>query len=517
MELKKGARLKNRYEIVRQLGVGGFGATYLAIDNLIMRYVAIKCSESSLTHEAKILKALNNVPHISHMYDHFSENGMHFIVMRYIKGKSLNDYRKESGGTLNIAVLKLLLPSLIISLDQMHERGIIHRDISPGNIMISEDNVLYLIDFGSATALKEAALKNHLVFTHKGLESPEFSDASKQGTWTDVYSLCSTIVYLLTGNGVPLPEERMTYDPVPSLMLGLSLNARMQNALIKGLAVEREKRYSTVREFASVFLGDDKQRNRTIDDYKVHYHARTDIGSRPVNQDNFMIDKLFAYAGEDCEIKGNIECAEGKLHIVAVADGVAGVNHGELASKAAIQAISHFLDNYRDSDGLMSNLVEELLNQINEKIISLGKKIGRTATTIVIMCWKNNEFCVANIGDSPIYRLSNKKLEHISVEHTLAKYKMENDLPVEVADFHALTRYLGKTNTSGSDMAYITSGTINEGDIFLLCSDGIDGSLTDRDKRKMIKQDGDKAIDIIFKKAHKNEHMDNCTAVILKF
>ena len=71
MEIKKGTRLKNRYEITELLGQGGFGSTYKAIDHLLNRFVAIKCSDSSLLHEAKILKALDNVPNISHRYDYF--------------------------------------------------------------------------------------------------------------------------------------------------------------------------------------------------------------------------------------------------------------------------------------------------------------------------------------------------------------------------------------------------------------------------------------------------------------
>lgn len=517
MELKKGTRLKNRYEITTIIGRGGFGCTYKAIDHLLNRFVAIKSSEASLSHEAKILKALENVPHICHIYEYFIENKQHYIVMRYVEGKNLSLYRQENGGTVSIDFLKQCLPSLIITLDQMHERGIIHRDISPGNMIVTDENILYLIDFGAATALKDTSLKNKFKFAHKGLDAPEHLDESSQGTWTDVYSLCSSIVYLLTGEGLPACENRLMSDPLPELLVKMPINGRMQNALLRGLAIDPTRRYRSVISFSESFLGEDVNRTDIEKSYSVHYHARTDIGKRPVNQDNYMVDKLFAYAGEDCEIKGNIECEKDAIHIVAVADGVAGVLHGELASKAAIQAVSHFVDYYRYNDGLLQNLLEELLNQLNEKILILSKKIGKTATTISIFAWRNNEFCVANIGDSPVYRLRGRKLNCLSEIQTIANDMLSNGMIPTSKDLHSLSNYLGKPNTSGESMAHITTGRWEKGDIYMICSDGISGISSDEQKSKWMKQDGDKAIKNIFKHAHKHDSMDNCTSIILKF
>lgn len=113
MKLQKGTRLKNRYEIIGELGQGGFASTYKAIDHLVNRIAAIKASEMSLSQEIRILKELKNVPHISHMYDHFTEKNVHYLVMRFIDGKSLLDIQKENGGTLTINFLKQILPSAL--------------------------------------------------------------------------------------------------------------------------------------------------------------------------------------------------------------------------------------------------------------------------------------------------------------------------------------------------------------------------------------------------------------------
>ncbi len=517
MEIKKGTRLKNRYEITELLGEGGFGKTYKAIDHLLNRFVAIKCSDKSLAHEAKILKALDNVPNISHRYDYFTSDKKHFLVMKLINGVSLSKYRNDCGGKISLDLLTKILPYILTTLDQMHERGIIHRDISPGNFLIDDEKRLFLIDFGTATSIREGSLRNNIIFSHLGLDAPESARADQQGPWTDIYSLCVTIIYLLTGEGIPLVIDRQIYDPVPSILTRLSLSSKMQNALMNGLALDRSKRYKSIQAFAKAFYGKDISVSTMDESYSVHYHARTDIGKRNVNQDNFMVDTLFQYGGEDCEIKGYIDCAKDEIHIAAIADGVASSNHGELASKAAIQALTHFVENYRNDEGLNENLIEEFLNQLNEKIIILSKKIGMTATTISILMWKNDKYCIANIGDSPVYKLSDDHLYKLSEEHVLSNEKLQAGLNVTTQDFHTLTRYLGKTNTAGSEMAYIRNGVIKKGDIFLICSDGISGITTDAEKRKYMKKDGDRAIREFYKCAHKHPAMDNCTAIILKF
>lgn len=517
LELKKGTQLKNRYEILHLLGEGGFGATYKAVDNLTNRFVAIKVSEHSLSQEAHILKELKNVPHISHIYDYFVEDQKHYLVMRLITGTSLSEYQKEKGGTIPSNELKQMLPSALITLDQMHKCGVVHRDISPGNFIVTDENTLYLIDFGTATSLKHSSLVNHLIFKHKGFDTPELKDLNSQGPWTDVYSLCSTIYYLLTGEGVPLAADRQNFDPVSSYLMRASLSNRMQNAILRGLSTDITKRYQSIHDFSNDFFGNEEDNELAKQSYSVHYHARTDIGTRPINQDNFMVDTLFSYAGEDCEIKGNIDCNSNELHVVAIADGVASLNHGELASKAAIQAVSHFIDSFKYSDELPQRLIEEFLTGLNEKILTLGTKVGKTASTITIFLWKNNTYCVANIGDSPVYKLSGKQLTCLSTAHTRAKERIAAGQTVSARDLHSITRFLGKQNVAGSDMASIKTGTINKGDIFLICSDGIDNVTTSAEKQKFLKKDGYKTIQAFFKRAHKHPNMDNSTAIVLKF
>lgn len=516
-ELHKGTLLKGRYEILATLGQGGFGTVYKAIDRLLSRFVAVKSSTVSLHKESKLLKELKNVPYISHIYDYFQEENNDYIVMRYLEGVSLSDYHKEHNMKISIKELRPMLTSLCMSLSQMHQIGIIHRDISPGNLMLTEDGSLYLIDFGTATSITNSHLKNILSFSHKGLDAPERTDELLIGPGTDIYSLCATIIYLISGEGIPAYEERLKYDPIPTLLPRLSLSGKQQNALLKGLHIDVSKRYQNVSDFLQDFEVNDNVYGDSDINYTVSYSAKTDVGKRSVNQDNFMIDNFFYYAGEDCQIEGTFPSSSSHIHIVAIADGVSTSCYGELASKAAIQAVSHFIDAFRYSDTLPERLLEDLLDQLNEKIITLGTKIGKTATTISILMWKNNHYYMANIGDSPVYLFRKGKLTQLSIPHTIAQEKANNPASIIPSDFHAITKYLGKKKTAGSQMASYTSGTLEADDTFFLCSDGISSFANKSIFKKCIKKGGTKALSTLWKYAAKSPTQDNCSAIILNF
>lgn len=516
-QLSKGTRLKNRYEITKVLGKGGFGIVYQATDTLLNRFVAIKSSPHSLSLEINVLKELKDVPYISHMYDHFHEDGVHYIVMRLVKGTSLASYHRELNANLSPDEIRSFLPYICMTLYQMHKLGIIHRDISPGNLMITEDKSMYLIDFGTATSIRQDSLKNRLIFSHAGLDAPERTNLEMLGPGTDIYSLCATIVCLLIGEGIPSYTDRQNYDPLPSMLTRVPLGNKQQNALMKGLHVDVNRRYTDVSDFLRDFMGNDDIINNTDINYSVNYFARTDIGTRPVNQDNFMIDTYFTYAGEDCSIHGDFPSSSEHFHIVAIADGVAGSSYGDFAAKAAIQAASHFIDAHKYDDALPERLLEDLFNQINEKIITLSDKIGNTATTLSVLMWKANTYYVANVGDSPIYLLHNGKLSTVTTAHTVVNHKKKTGEPITSSDLHVLTRYIGKRNVAGSHMASFASGQLSDGDKFLLCSDGISDSIAPDMLAKYVKKTSDKSISKIWKTITKNKHMDNSTAILLEF
>lgn len=547
--LPQGTILRDRYEVISVLGTGGFGITYRAVDQLLNCYVAVKeffplrwasrnASESAevkyasdaegrrlveqcrrnFRHEAKLLRAVRDVPYIARRRDHFEENETEYIVLNLIQGQTLSAYTKLRGGTLPASEVLSLLSYTFDTLKYLHGMGIIHRDICPGNLMLSEDGVLYLIDFGSATSYDgREELCSEQVFEHKGFEAPESSQPGKQGPWTDIFSLCAMMVYLITGEGIAEARSGRYMEELPQLLMGTALSSRQQNALLHGMNPEIAYRPQNVEQLHRELYGESLTGKDLPEVWDVFYHAGTCIGSRKINQDNFMVDTVFYFKGEDCRQAGNLNCRPEEIHVAAVCDGVGGSNYGELASKAAIQAVIHFVEQQPRRDVLPDRLLEDLLDQINEKILQLCEKIGQTATTLSLFLWQGNRYYAVNIGDSPIFRLRRGKLKRLSTPQTRADLNIMTQRPVQKEDYNTLMEFLGKRGVAGSQMAAFCYGKLQKGDIFLVCSDGVSKKIEESRLKHYLSKKGEKSLPALFKAIARGTENDNYTAVILKF
>lgn len=525
--LKEGSILVSRYVIKEVLGVGGFGVTYLAFDMIVNSMVAIKelhipsdkteaqakkC-RNAFKREIAIMQEIKNVPFVSRIRDTFEANDTEYIVMNQLKGRSLLSHFKEEG-VININDYTEALRHLLIALDGIHKLNIMHMDVSPGNLFLTDDGDIYLIDFGSATKIDGDELtKCDTYFVHPGFNPPEYKNLDMIGPWSDIYSLCATIVYLVTNERVAIDNSIDEYESLPSKLAKAPFTSKQQSALLYGLQVDISKRCQSALELNSLLSKNDNV--ATIDN--AVYYAKTYIGTHNVNQDNLMVDGLFYYAGEDFEKEGSIACGDEALHAVVVCDGVSKGDAGELASRAVAQAMMHFIDQYRYSKILPEVLIENIMDQLNEKIIFLSKKVGICATTIAVMLWKNNHYYVANIGDSPIYLLSKRHIHRLSTSHTMAYAKLMEGKNCSVKDMHTLVNYLGKTKVSGSLMMSCSHGHIQEGDTFLICSDGVSNRVTEDYLKRAMRKPASKCMEKIFKEIGKSKENDNCTAVVLKF
>lgn len=543
--LTEGTMLRERYIIKQVLGSGGFGITYEAYDLLINRSVAVKefyvegCmkrddkltknaviideeshrlkvekSLSNFRYEINIMKALQNVPYVSRIRDSFEENETVYIVMDLLHGRTLSEYSRKNIA-INSTEIMEAVEHVLIALEEIHALGFIHRDISPGNLFLTDDGDLYLIDFGTATSTDtNSEYRNEQTFRHNGFHAPEYNVSDRQGPWTDIYSLCATLVYLITGDAVPDSADERARDAVSGWLVKSRLSASAQNAILRGLVADENKRLQNARELRIALCGAlEEQPEQHI----VKYAASTDIGNRKLNQDNMMVDGLFSYEGEDFVKAGELECKRDELHLVSVCDGVGGASCGELASKAASQALTHFLEQYRYSDIIPERLMDELLDQINEKIVTLGRKIGRTGTTMSFLLWRGNQYYAVNIGDSPIFMLRKHKLEQLSTAHTLAAARIVAGLSVVPKDIHTLVNYLGKEKIAGSQMASIRHGYIHKGDTFLLCSDGVTDKI-DKDRlKRYLSHNAEGAIRSVRRTLARNSNNDNCSAIVIKF
>ena len=279
-QLEPGTILAGKYLTVKTLGEGGFGITYLGYNLQLDIKVAIKeyfpegLAARDHTHseqvsvyggekdalfrdgaqkfmqEAQSLARFSSLPGIVSVSDFFHENGTAYIVMNYLEGVTLKDYVEKRGGKIPADEALSLMRPVVESLTRVHDAGIIHRDISPDNVMIT-DGGAYLIDFGAARSFASAHSMSVLLKFGYAPEE-QYRSKGEQGPWTDVYSLCATLYWCITGQKPPEALERLEQDTIslPSA-LGAIIAPGVEQALMKGLEVYRKNRIQSMRELAA--------------------------------------------------------------------------------------------------------------------------------------------------------------------------------------------------------------------------------------------------------------------------
>ena len=206
--------LKKRYRVVSQLGSGGYGKVYKAMDTeFANRLVAIKemlqhgLSEQEIAEATEAFKreslmlATLTHPNLPSIYDYFTEEGRYYLVMSFIEGGTLDDYIQTKGGSLPAEKVLQIGIQLATVLSFLHTRKppIIFRDLKPSNVMRTPDGQIYLIDFGIARHFKHGKVKDTTILGSPGYAAPEQYGRSQTSPHTDIYGLGALLHYLLTG------------------------------------------------------------------------------------------------------------------------------------------------------------------------------------------------------------------------------------------------------------------------------------------------------------------------------
>ena len=291
--------LNGKYLVGKVIGVGGFGITYIGWDfyqgkkvcikEYFPRGVAARLTEeekavqgevsvqysvdvytqntvqarNAYVHgletyikEAQTLSGFFAMPGIVSVRDFFYGNKTAYIVMEFIDGINLKQYAKKCGGRIEPERLFLLLKDVLKALHEVHKAGIIHRDISPDNMMMSIDGKVKLIDFGAAK--NYSGRQDYAVLLKHGYAPPEQYDRNgNQGPWTDIYSICASIYYLLTGEKIPKALERQQKDTVQLLQAkGVPIEEEKDRVIRKGLRISIEERYLNIAEFYEALYGE---------------------------------------------------------------------------------------------------------------------------------------------------------------------------------------------------------------------------------------------------------------------
>jgi len=280
--LTPGTMLDGKYLVGRTLGEGGFGITYLAWDinmetrvaikeyypgNLVSRDVTAGEGNSLTTttlenkadfenglkryvKEAAVLAKFSKLPGIVFVKDFFYENGTAYIVMEFIDGVSLKKVLEQRGGKLAPAEALDLIKPVISSLAIIHKNKILHRDISPDNIMIEKGGRVKLIDFGAARYFEGSHDKSMTVMLKHGYAPIEqYSRNGEQGSYTDVYGLCAVLYRAITGS-IPIeaPDRIRDDKLIPVRKLARKTPKYVAAAIEKGLSVLPENRQQNMEE-----------------------------------------------------------------------------------------------------------------------------------------------------------------------------------------------------------------------------------------------------------------------------
>ncbi len=282
--------LHGRYLIGRVLGEGGFGITYEAEDLKLGCRVAIKeffvSGQTTRTEtltvmpnantkeffkkgisrfldEARVLAQFSDEPNIVHVQDYFEENGTGYIIMEFLDGQGLGRLLKKEGPMPFERVMELLEPAMK-ALDHVHKKGLIHRDISPENLMLLESGTVKVLDFGTARNISLTGEKSLTVMLKHGYAPEEqYRRNGEQGPWTDVYGMSATVYKLLTGQTPPPATDRMVSDNlVPPSKLGATITPKQEQALLRGLAVNAKERIQSMEELAQCLNGSRKPKAR---------------------------------------------------------------------------------------------------------------------------------------------------------------------------------------------------------------------------------------------------------------
>lgn len=278
--LRKGTSLIGRYTIEKVLGQGGFGITYLGIDELHEKKVAIKeffpqgivtrnieyedavtvtfvgekdnynKGKEKFLKEARIMARFSKDEGIVKAQDFFEINNTAYIVMEYLEGITLKQYLRENERIEPEELLELFVP-LIESLDEIHSQGLIHRDISPDNIMVLLGGKIKLMDFGAARDYTDFGEKSLSLILKPGYAPPEqYQTHGVQGPWTDIYALCATMYKCLTGENPPDAIERVMDDNLKEIsQFGIPVSKKMEETIIKGMSISAKNRYRNIEEF----------------------------------------------------------------------------------------------------------------------------------------------------------------------------------------------------------------------------------------------------------------------------
>lgn len=333
--LPMGTKLNGKIVIGRVMGKGGFGVTYLGYDMRMDKIIAVKeyypngiayrapsGTEVSLADaksaetfekgaekfytEAQMVAQFNGNPNIVSVYDYFRANNTVYLIMEYLSGITLKTYVKKHGKLTDGQAL-FVMDKIAAALSITHSAGVLHRDISPDNIMICADGKVKLIDFGAARQIMAESSSNLTVVMKPGYTPIEqYTKKGRQGAWTDIYSLGVSIYYALTEVIIDDPYARMDSDDEFAENRH-GINGDLWSIIKKCTMINASDRYGNAIELRKALTSvsapiKSEPLVLTDDDLKSEDSAEQPVGTSEQSAEDFPVTRAAAEEPEEIEV-----------------------------------------------------------------------------------------------------------------------------------------------------------------------------------------------------------------------
>lgn len=299
----------DRYIVGQKIGMGGFGIIYKAWDRRLETMIAIKefypsglvnrvANSSSIIlasqkreaeftygkyrfmEEARYLAKFNSHPNVVNVFEYFEANGTAYFVMEYLDGKTLDkEINDETWGTQQLPLERCvkIATAICSALRSMHAAAILHRDISPNNIMLCNNGDIKLLDFGAARF--PSGIEAQLRVVKPGFTPPEqYNEVDEQGPFTDIYALGATLYYALSGKVPEESSDRKKEDHlIPLEQLNPDVPHHISVTIMRAMAIEPQYRFPDVDHFISGLLQETKIRTEEEERKKRRTNRRLGI------------------------------------------------------------------------------------------------------------------------------------------------------------------------------------------------------------------------------------------------
>lgn len=284
-QLMPGTQLQNRYLVGKILGQGGFGITYIGFDLSLDIKVAIKeyfvlnqtsrdNTVSNQLHwtdlkgfsldvreaflkEARKMAKISNIPEVARVIDIFNENDTAYIVMEYVEGETLAVRMKKQQRPITWEEVRQVFFPVLRAMELVHQKGVIHRDLSPDNLMLQPDRQVRILDLGAAKDLSSNHGASSMIVAKGGFSPVEqYGERGGSDPRTDIYAICATMYYALTGKVPQTAIDRLEEDTLDfSLLAANGVPADAVSAIRAGLAVRKSDRPSSMSELLALMQG----------------------------------------------------------------------------------------------------------------------------------------------------------------------------------------------------------------------------------------------------------------------